>query len=124
MSDEIRDRLQAINDSWLSDKPEEVSRILTDCFHPDMVIKGCDLKTMAKGREACVLSYVGFIQQAKIGAFSQDEPDIQVTGDTAVATYGWTIMYTLEGKSTPNLGTMCLSSDGRTANGLRFGARC
>ena len=98
MSDEIRDRLRAINDSWLSDEPEEVSRILTDCFHPDMVIKGCDLKTLAKGREACVLSYVGFIRQAKVGAFSQDKPDIQVTGDTAVATYGWTIMYTLEGK--------------------------
>jgi ketosteroid isomerase-like protein len=98
MSDEIRKLVQTINDSWLSNKPDEVSKVLTDCFHQDMVIKGCDLKTMAEGRDACVLSYVGFIQEADVKAFSQDEADIQVTGDTAIATYGWTIMYTLEGK--------------------------
>lgn len=98
MSNEIRDLIRAINESWLSDKPDEVSKFLNDCFHSDMVIKGCDLKTMARGREECVRSYVGFIEQAKIAAFSQNDPDIQVTGDTAVATYGWTIMYTLNGK--------------------------
>jgi ketosteroid isomerase-like protein len=98
MSDEIHRLLQAINDSWLSNKPEEICRVLNDCFHQDMVIKGCDLKTMAQGREACVRSYVDFIQQAKVSAFSQNEPDIQVTGDTAIASYGWTIQYTLEGK--------------------------
>ena len=98
MSHEIGHLLRTINDSWLSNKPEEVSKVLTDCFHQDMVIKGCDLKTIAKGRKECVRSYAGFIQQAKVSAFSQDEPDIQVTDDTAVATYGWTIMYTLEGK--------------------------
>jgi Domain of unknown function (DUF4440) len=98
MSNEIRDLVQTINDSWLSNKPKEVSKVPADCFHQDMVIKGCDLKTMAKGREECVRSYAGFIEQAKVGAFSQDEPDIQITGDTAIATYGWTIMYTLEGK--------------------------
>ena len=98
MNNEIRELLRTINDSWLSNNPDEVSKVLNDCFHQDMVIKGCDLKTMAKGRQACVRSYVGFIQQAKISAFSQNEPDIHVTGDTAIATYGWTIMYTLEGK--------------------------
>ena len=98
MSTEIRDLLQKINDSWLSNQPDEVSKVLTDCFHQDMVIKGCDLKTMAKGRKACVLSYVGFIKEAQISAFSQDEPDIQITGNTAIASYGWTIQYKLEGK--------------------------
>jgi hypothetical protein len=98
MNNDIRDLLRTINDSWLSNNPDEVSKVLADCFHQDMVIKGCDLKTMAKGRDACVLSYAGFIRQAKISAFSQDEPDIQVTDDTAIATYGWTIMYALAGK--------------------------
>lgn len=98
MSNDIRNLLQRINNSWLSNKPDEVSKVLADCFHPNMVIKGCDLKTMAKGRDACVRSYVGFIQEAQVKAFSQNEADIQVTDDTAIATYGWTIMYTLEGK--------------------------
>jgi hypothetical protein len=98
MSNEICDLLQRINDSWLRTKPDEISEVLNDCFHQEMVIKGCDLETMAKGREASVRSYVDFIQQAKISAFSQDEPDIQVVNDTAIATYGWQITYTLEGK--------------------------
>ena len=98
MSDEIRDLIRTINNSWLSNNPEEVSKILTDCFHADMVIKGCDLKTMAKGRDECVRSYVGFIQQAQVKTFSQDKPEIQLTGDTAIATCGWTITYVLEGK--------------------------
>ena len=98
MSDEIRDLLQTINSSWLSKKPGELSKILADCFHADMVIKGCDLETVAEGRDACVGSYVDFIQQAKISAFRQDEADIRVVGDTAIASYGWKITYTLEGK--------------------------
>ena len=52
MNNEIRELLRTINDSWVSNKPEEVSKVLSDCFHQDMVIKGCDLKTMAKGRDA------------------------------------------------------------------------
>lgn len=98
MNDEIRDLLRTINDSWLTKKPDEISRTLANCFHKDMVIKGCDLEILATGREACVRSYVDFIKQAKVSAFSQDEPDIQIFGDTAIATYGWNITYTLDGK--------------------------
>jgi hypothetical protein len=98
MNNEIRDLLQRINSSWLSRKPEEVSKILGECFHADMVIKGCDLESMAEGREACVRSYIDFIEQARISAFQQGEAEIRVVGDTAVASYGWSITYVLEGK--------------------------
>ena len=98
MRDEIRAVLQMINRSWLSKKPEELAQILFGCFHPDMVIKGCDLETVAEGRDACIRSYVDFIEQARISAFQHDKPDVQVIGDTAVASYGWKITYTLEGK--------------------------
>lgn len=96
MSDQIGQLLRIINSSWLSSKPEELPKILADCFHADMVIKGCDLETVAKGRDACIRSYVDFIEQAKIRAFHQDEADIRIVGDTAVASYGWNITYTLE----------------------------
>jgi ketosteroid isomerase-like protein len=98
MNDEIRDVLRTINDSWLANKPSELPTILADCFHEDMVIKGSNLDTLASGRDASVRSYVDFIEQAKISGFSQDEPEIQTFGSTAVATYGWNITYTLGGK--------------------------
>lgn len=98
MNEEIRELLQTINSSWLSKKPEKLAQILAGCFHADMVIKGCDLETVAEGRDACVRSYVDFIQQAKIRAFQEDKADIRVLGDTAIASYGWNITYTLEGK--------------------------
>lgn len=104
MTGEIRDLLRTINDSWLSNKPDQVRNILVECFHEDMVIKGCDLETLARGREACMRSYVDFIEQVKISAFSQDEPEIYIGGDTAIATYGWSITYTLDGKEHTELG--------------------
>jgi ketosteroid isomerase-like protein len=98
MSDEVKDLVRAINDSWLSKTPDKIPKILADCFHEDMMIKGCNLETLASGREACVRSYIDFVKQAKISAFSQNEPEIQVVGDTAIATYGWNITYTLDDK--------------------------
>jgi hypothetical protein len=66
MSDEVKDLVRAINDSWLSNTPDKIPKILADCFHEDMMIKGCKLETLASGREACVRSYADFVKQAKI----------------------------------------------------------
>ena len=98
MSDEINNLVRTINDSWLANTTDEIPKILANCFHEDMRITGCNLETLASGREASIRSYIDFIKQAKISAFSQDEPEIQVVGDTAIATYGWNITYTLDGQ--------------------------
>ena len=95
---EIQSALQTINGAWLSANPAAARGVLRSCFHPDMVIKGCELTTMAEGRDACVDSYVDFIKQAKVSHFEQEEPDIRLFGNTAIASYRWRIVYTLDGQ--------------------------
>lgn len=97
ITDEIRIALETINGAWLSGNPDSVRSALSSCFHPEMVIKDGKLKTLASGREACVLSYVDFIQQARVTAFEQGETDIRVFVNSAIASYDWRIVYTLEG---------------------------
>ena len=95
---EIRGVLATINSAWLGADPEALSATLQSCFHRDMVIKGCGLDSEAEGREACVRSYLDFIEQAKISDFKQNEPDVRIFGNTAIASYNWRIAYSLESK--------------------------
>jgi hypothetical protein len=104
ISEEIGLLLETINSAWLSGNPDAVTLALSACFHPDMVIKDCKLKTAAAGRDACVQSYVEFIQQARVSAFEQGEPDIRVFGDSVIASYDWRIVYSLEGSDCDETG--------------------
>jgi hypothetical protein len=70
LTDEIRIVLKTINGAWLSGNPDAVQVALDSCFHPEMVIKGGDLATLAAGRDACVQSYLDFIQTSKGIRFS------------------------------------------------------
>jgi len=97
VSDEIRLALKTINRAWLSANPNAVKRALVSSFHPQMIIKDAQLKTVASGRKACAQSYVDFIQQAQIFSFEQGEPDIHVYRDSAIASYEWRIAYLLGG---------------------------
>jgi glycine dehydrogenase len=55
MEDEIRDLLRTIDDSWLTDEPNEIPKILAGHFYQSAVMKRCNLETAASGREACVI---------------------------------------------------------------------
>ncbi len=99
IKEEIRIALETINGAWLSRNVSAIRLALSSCFHPEMVIKDAKLKTVASGREACVQSYVDFIQQARVSAYQQTEPEIHVLIDAAVASYNWEIAYSLDQKN-------------------------
>ena len=98
-SDEIRTVLKRINGAWLSGNPDAVRRALSSCFHPEMVIKDGNLKTVAAGRDACARSYIDFIKQARVSNFEQGEADIHLFGGSAIASYDWRIAYSLDRKT-------------------------
>jgi ketosteroid isomerase-like protein len=97
ITEEIKMALETINASWLSGNPAAVTSALSASFHSNMVIKDGELNTVAEGHDASVASYVDFIKMANISKFEQAEPDIRVFGDSAIASYNWRIVYTLEG---------------------------
>ena len=92
---QVRMALQQINDAWLHGPSEDIAQSLEDCFHDEMVIRGPDFQELSRGKAACAQSYLDFLHQAKIQNCKLEEPEIDIAGDTAIATYGWEMTYEL-----------------------------
>ncbi len=97
--EQVRLLLQRINDAWLHGPADEIPRKLEECFHDEIAMRGPEFQELAGGKAACAKSYQDFLQLAKIQKCTLAEPQIHVTGDTAVATYSWNMTYELNGQS-------------------------
>ena len=95
--EEIRGLLERINDAWLKGPVEQIPAVLGECFGDGMVIKGPGFQTMGEGKEVCIQGYVDFVRQAAVRECTFSEPEIHISGDTAVATYLWHMTYELSG---------------------------
>ena len=96
--EEITRVLQRINEAWIMGYADQIPRAMDDCFDDRMVIKGSDFQTLGTGKAACIQSYVDFVNSARIKGCTLSTPHVEVTGDTAVATYSWQLTYDQNGK--------------------------
>lgn len=96
--EQVRRVLQCINDAWLRGPVEEIPQKLADCFHDQIAMRGPEFQELAGGKAACAKSYQDFLGQAKIRDCKLAEPQIHVTDDTAIATYGWDMTYEMNGQ--------------------------
>jgi hypothetical protein len=94
-TEEIRLVLGQINDAWLKGRSQDIPRALDPCLAEDVVVWGPDFREVARGKDACVKSYVEFVTQAVVKHCTLSEPDIHRVGGTAVASYSWEMTYTL-----------------------------
>lgn len=94
----IRHLLSRINDAWIKQQGEAMTTALNECFADDVVMRGPDFAFIGKGRDLVVQSYCDFVGNAEVKSVSLDEPDIDVTGETATAQYKWTMTYALNGQ--------------------------
>lgn len=92
--DQIATLVSAINAAWVDKRTND----LYQYFHENMVIAGPDATKMGEGQEACIKSYIDFIDNAHIANFRSDEPDIDVWGNTALAFYEFEITYKMKEK--------------------------
>ena|ERR1700756_3951092 len=94
----IRDLLSRINEAWINLRGESMIAALNECFAKDVVMRGPDFAFLGKGRDLVVQSYCDFVTNAEVKSVSLDEPEIDVTGETATAQYKWTMAYALNGQ--------------------------
>ena len=94
----IRDLLSQINDAWIKQRGEAMTAALNECFAEDVVMRGPGFAFLGQGRDLIVQSYRDFVSQAEVKTASLDEPEIDVTGETATAQYKWTMTYALGGQ--------------------------
>jgi len=97
---EVWQVVEAINDAWLKGHAED----LVDYFHDDMVIVTPDGKEQGRGKVVCIESYKGFSSMAIIKEFKDRDPAIQVSGNTAVASYTFEMTYEMNGETFNDVG--------------------
>ncbi|MBN2364903.1 MAG: nuclear transport factor 2 family protein [Calditrichaeota bacterium] len=92
---ELIDIVKQINLSWREGHPEKLEKF----FHENMMIVSADMKILGDGREACIRSYVDFINQVILHKYEESQPEVHVWGNTAIAWYDYEIGWEMNGKS-------------------------
>jgi ketosteroid isomerase-like protein len=62
------------------------------------------LRGVARGRDAVARSYEDFVASATVIETALDEPEIDISGDVAVATMTWRMRYAYDGTQTTEAG--------------------
>jgi uncharacterized protein (TIGR02246 family) len=86
--------LRRINQAWLEGRPRDLAPL----FHPDIVMILPGFAGRLQGREQMVSGFVDFCANAKVHAFEADEEQIDVIGQTAVASVAFTMVYERQGQ--------------------------
>jgi ketosteroid isomerase-like protein len=97
---EIKGIIDRINEVTLGSRNED----LRPLFHENVTFMSPDFRTRAEGREACLKSYSDFRAAAQIKEYHRFEPQIDVTGATAVVTYEFRIYYAIQGRTNRDSG--------------------
>lgn len=96
--------VQQLNRAWLTGDLAGMPALL----HERAVIADANHQRLCVGREACVESYRQFVSAAKVEAYTEAEPAIELFGAAAVVVYPFTIRYELNGRSCAESGSDCL----------------
>lgn len=94
VKDEVLAFIKAMNESWTKGDGSG----LVDYFHPRMVAITPADQDILYGRDACLRSWQGFAQSARINRWEEIEPDVRIYGDTAIVTYYYDMSFEMEGE--------------------------
>lgn len=93
--DEVRHTLQRISAAWRDRCYQELAIL----FDENIVMVLPGLSARIEGRAAVVDSYMEFMEHSAVGDYWEDEPTIDVWGDTAIASYRWEMTWVSGGIS-------------------------
>jgi hypothetical protein len=87
--DEVRAALDRITLAWRQRRPAD----LNDLFHPAITMALPGFIGRVEGREANLAGFADFCTNAIVHEYQEDGHQIDVIGDTAVATLTYAMMY-------------------------------
>ena len=85
--------LARINRTWLDRRPED----LIPWFHPDITMVFPGFAGRAQGREAIVAGFADFCMNATVSDYHATDHQVDVIGDTAVASFAYAMVYERSG---------------------------
>ena len=86
---EVRALLERIDGAWRYGRWDELGA----CFDDRMVIVAPGFHARVEGREACVASYREFLDHSTLIRYRSEAPTVDVWGESAVATFGWEMVW-------------------------------
>jgi uncharacterized protein (TIGR02246 family) len=90
----------AANEAWRSGRPEDVASL----FHRDVVMESPDGVVLCRGRQAMVASFLAYTRSVATVHFRETDHAVHVVGDTAIVSYGFEVIYEVEGKRHDEIG--------------------
>jgi uncharacterized protein (TIGR02246 family) len=97
---EVTEAVARINRAWREGRPRD----LTTLFHPEIVMVFPSKRGQARGRDVLVAGFVDFCENAQIHEYHESDLHVDVVGDTAVASYDFTMVYERAGKRNRSTG--------------------
>ena len=91
---EVAAALDRINRAWGERRPADLAPL----FHPDITMALPGFAGRAEGRDANVAGFEDFCAHAVVHEYSEAGHQIDVAGDTAVATYTYEMVYERAGR--------------------------
>ena len=91
-AEEVSQALSSINRAWFSGRPRDLEPL----FHPEIAVL-VPGGVRAKGRDALIRGFVDMCENARVHRFDETDRQIDVFGDTAVASLAFTMVYEREG---------------------------
>lgn len=86
---EVHKTLSAINHAWQSGRPSDMLRHL----HPEITMRLPGFSGEVVGREKLVSSFVEFSRNARVIKYSENDEQINVVGNCAVASFHFDMVY-------------------------------
>lgn len=96
--------LMEINRIWQNAPPEQIAELVAPYLTPDVVVVAPNLARAAKGRASVAASYRDFIRSTKILELNVEAPQVDYSGNVAVATMRWKMRYDFDGMASAQSG--------------------
>src|SRR5271155_4434335 len=94
MQEAVSAALQRINRAWLERRTEDLAPL----FHPNITLVFPGFSGRAEGREALVAGFADFCNNATVHEYKESEHQVDVIGDTAVASFTYEMVYERDAK--------------------------
>jgi ketosteroid isomerase-like protein len=96
--------LAEINRIWREAAADEIAELVAPHFTEDAIVVAPSLARVARGRAAVAASYGDFVRSATVLEVTIDEPQIDSSGNVAIATMPWRMRYEFGGRRSTERG--------------------
>ena len=87
--------IRRINKAWLDGRPQD----LASTIHPEITMVLPGFEGRIQGANSFISGFEEFCRTARVDSFQENEPQVDLIADTAVATFRFAMVYERDGSN-------------------------